>query len=371
MNSNRGQYNESPMYNLKYKRAERKKEEETELEQDSFDASQQRHTALSLLLSLGLPALFLVCLLTPNPVLRWVFLGLTGVSVLSMWLLRAFVRSARNTLTVIYVALAAVIGLSMIISQTPESRAASASAQSQTSLFSDQEGGVSAYLAETPAPSQEENAEATEETMTAISEAQARLEEFFEVWASNNVSQLKELCLPSWVNDKQSAETELFQMLRRSKPVGMPEVEETSGGADGTNSRIITVKAAFDENGESMVKRMRVILRKVNGVWYVDPNSLDGVKVDEAAEAAALASYQKIASTIAPTAVPDPNAASIKVYYNVHGGKYYHLSPTCSAVDSSYWPLTGEIPFELINSKEYSKLIPCSKCGAPARPAVQ
>ena len=367
MNYNRGQYNESPMYNLKNKRAERKKEEEMELEQESAPIPQQRHTALSLLLSIGLPVLFLVALAVPNIPLRWVFLGLTGVSLLAMWLLRAFVRSARNTLTVIYIALAAVIALAMIINQTPETRSASASVQTQ-SLYSNQDDGVNAYVPETPAPSSEPETE--EESTAAISEAQARLEAFFEVWASKNVTEMNEYCLPSWVNEQQSAETVLFQMLRRTTPVGKPVVEDTSGGADGTNSRIITVKVEFDENGERIVKRMRVILRKINGVWYIDPNSLDGVKVDEAAEAAVLASYQKVASTIAPTDVPNSNASGITLYYNKNGGKYYHTTPRCIAVDSSYWPLQGEFPYELINSKDYSKLLPCSKCGAPARPAA-
>ena len=368
MNYNRGQYNESPLYNLKNKRAERKREEDMELEQGGSPASQQRHTALSLLLSIGLPVLFLVCLFVANTPLRLIFLVLTGLCLLVMWMKRAFVRSARNTLTVVYLALAAVIALAVLINQTPESRSASASAQGQTSLYSNQDGNVNAYVPETPAPSPEPETEA--ENTAAISEAQARLEAFFDVWASKNVTVMKEYCLPSWVNEQQSAETVLFQMLRRSTPVGKPEVEDTSGGADGANSRIITVKVAFDENGESIVKRMRVILRKINGVWYIDPNSLDGVKVDEAAEAAAQASVQKIASTIAPTDVPNPNTSGITLYYNLHGGKYYHTKPNCEAVDPSYWPLLGEFPYELLNSKEYSKLLPCSKCGAPARPNV-
>ncbi|MBR4538396.1 MAG: hypothetical protein IKO52_06075 [Clostridia bacterium] len=365
MNSNRGQYNASPLYNLKNKQTERKKEEE--LEQGKTPDTEERHTLLSLLLSIGLPVLFLVCLMVPNATLRWVFLGLTGVSVLAMWLLRAFVRSARNTLTVIYAALSIVVALALFISRpAPDTRRASAAAQTQPPLYSaSDEGGVSVAPSEmnTPAPEEEQN-----ENNFAVPEAEARLDAFFQAWIKNSVTEIKEYCLPSWVNEQQSAETELFQKMRRSRPIEY-SIEDRSGG-DAANSRIITVKAAFDDNGETVVKRMRVIMRKINDVWYVDPNSLDGVKVDEAAEAAAQASSQMIASTIAPTAEPKAEGESITVYYNVHGGKYYHTTPTCSAVDSSYWPLTGEIPFELINSKEYSKLIPCTKCGAPARPAA-
>lgn len=365
MNSNRGQYNASPMYNLKNRKPERKKEPDAP--EGNAPETEQRYPLLSLLLSIGLPALFLVCLIVPSTALRWIFLGLTGITMLMMWLQRAFVRSARNTLTVIYFALALVIALALIINrQTPESRAASSSAMAQTSLYSDSDnGGVNAYAAETATPSPSPAAE--EEKEVDAPEAQLRMDGFFRAWAMNSVTEMKEYCLPSWVNEQQSAETVLFQMLRRSRPVNYT-IENTSG-SDSGNSWIISVKATFDENGESAVKRMQVLMKKINEVWYIDPRSLDGVKVDEAAEAAAAASYQKIASTIAPTAEPKDESESITVYYNVHGGKYYHTTPTCTAVDSSYWPLTGEIPFELINSTEYSKLLPCAKCGAPARPA--
>ena len=365
MNSNRGQYNASPMYDLKNKKPERKKE--AELNEADAPETEKRYTLLSLLLSIGLPALFLACLSVPSPVLRWIFLGLTCAGVLAMWVLKAFVRSARNTLTVIYAALAVVIALALFINRQPaETRSTAANAAlNQQSLFSNQDAGsLNAFLNEmnTPSPEEEEG----EDANAAVPEAHARLDAFFRTWESNSATEMKEYCLPSWVNEQQSAETVLFQMLRRSRPLSYT-IEETSGG-DGANSRIITVKAAFDENGETMVKRMRVIMKKINDVWYVDPNSLDGVKVDEEAEAAAQASYQMIASTIAPTAEPKAEGESVTVYYNVHGGKYYHTTPTCTAVDSSYWPLTGVIPFELINSKEYSKLLPCAKCGAPARP---
>ncbi len=353
------------MYNMKNKRPERKKEAAPVPE--GAAETEQRYPLLSLVLSIGLPVLFLVCLIAPVPAVRWVFLALTGISVLAMWMLRAFVPSARNTLTVIYAALAVVIGLALFISrQTPEARLASSPAVNRTSLYSFDPGqeNAGAVSAESGTPEPDAQAQAEE---AQVSEAQMRMDGFFRAWAMVSVTEMKEYCLPSWVNEQQSPEKELFQRFKYSYPVNY--TPEDTSGSDGANSRIITVKATFNENGEYVVKRLRVIMRKVNDVWYVDPNSLDGVKVDEAAEAAAKAQNQMIASTIAPTATPGPAGSSLTVYYNVHGGKYYHLSPTCDAVDSSYWPLTGVIPFELINSKEYSKLIPCQKCGAPARPA--
>ncbi len=365
MNSNRGQYNTSPMYDMKNRRPERKREPEM-LEEAAPD-TERRYPLLSLLLSFGLPVLFLVCLMVPSTALRCVFLGLAAVSVLAMWLMRAFVRSARNTLTVIYLALAVVIGLALFINrQAPETRStAAASAMNQASLFSNPDAGsVNAFLNEmnTPSPEAEEEKEAE------TSEAELRMNSFFTAWKNNSVSEMKEYCLPSWINEQQSAETVLFQMLRRSHPVDQ-QIENTSGSDSGA-SQIITVKAIFEESGETVVKRMQVIMKKINDVWYLDPKSLNGVKVDEEAEAAAAASYQMIASTIAPTAEPRDEGETLILYYNLNHGKYYHTTPRCTAVNSSYWPLQGQFPFELINSKEYSKLLPCATCGAPARPAA-
>ena len=133
MNSNRGQYNDSPLYNMKTnKRAERKRPAPQVQPQDQGWAQAQpqqpgvaqgmkRHVFLSVVLSFVLPVLFLVALIIPVNELRWAFLAVTALTVLSMWILGAFVRSARNTLTVVYVALAVVIGLALFINQqSPE-----------------------------------------------------------------------------------------------------------------------------------------------------------------------------------------------------------------------------------------------------------
>lgn len=349
------------MYNMKNKRGDRKRGDA-----EAAPAGPRRCGALSVVLSVVLPILFLVALLVQNDLPRWIFLGATAVSLLLMWALRAFVRSARNTLTVVYVALAVVIGLALFINrQMPETRNASAGSGTQSSFFNNPDpGSVNAMLNElaTPAP------ETEEESFTVVSEAQLRLDAFFSAWSMNSVTEMKNYCLPSWVNEQTSVETVLFQMLRRSRPLNYTVEDMT--GSDGEASRIITVKAAFDENGVTVVKRMRVIMKKNNDVWYVDPNSLDGVIVDEAAEAAAASDDNMPHWTIAPTAEPTPAGSGQILYYNENGGKYYHTDRTCPAVSSEYWPLTGKIPIELLNSAEYSKLLPCSKCGAPARPAV-
>lgn len=367
MNSYRGQYNASPMYNMKNKHGGSQKETGSSGGAgQTVSTPQKRHALLSVLLSVVLPILFLVALLVPNSTVQWIFLGVTGFGVLMMWLLRAFVRSARNTLTVVYIALAAVIGLSLFINrQAPEARRTSSANTSQAaSMFTNPDmGSVNAMLNEgnTPAPEEETG------TVSLVPEAQQRLEAFFDAWGRRSVSEMKEYCLPSWVKEQTKAENVLFQMLMNSIP-GKPDAEGISV-SDGNAACIITLTASFTENGVSSLKRLHVIMKKVNEVWYVDPNSLDGVTVDEAAEAAAASYSNIIGTTIAPaTPTPDPN--ELVVYYNTSGGKYYHLDRTCSAVSTEYWPLTGKIPFSLINTKPYDQLKPCKTCGAPDRPAV-
>ena len=70
--------------------------------------------------------------------------------------------------------------------------------------------------------------------------------------------------------------------------------------------------------------------------------------------------------TVTPANPPAGDAPEF-VYYNTNGGKYYHADACCPCVDPTYWPLTP-VSFEKINNdKGYSRLLPCSVCGAPER----
>ncbi len=361
MNSNRGQYNTSPLYNMKAREEQNKRRAEAE----GVPVAKKRYAGLSVIMSLVLPALFLLSLLIPNNTLRWGFLAAAGVSVLVMWMLRAFVKSARSTLTVIYAALAVVIGLALFMNRpAPETAVAGVRGGAlPASAFSDPDvGSVNALLQtlNTEEPTQAPDPE------QGVSEAQKRLEAFFGAWFKNSVSEMLQYCVPSWVMRQTSPEGTLFQMLNRYRPVNY--IIEDISGSDGNTTRIVTAKVEYSENGAPVIRRLHIVMQRLNDMWYVDPDSLDGVPVDEAAEAAARQVNQPH-STIAPTPTPAPAGSGITVYYNEKGGKYYHAQRTCTAVDSSYWPLTG-FSFDLINSQQYKALIRCTKCNPPERPAV-
>ena len=371
MNSNRGQYNESPMYNMKNKRQEKKRPAPQPVNEDQGWARMppegeaqgiKRHVLLSVVLSFVLPVLFLMSLIIPSNELRWAFLAITAVSVLSMWILGAFVRSARNTLTVIYAALAVVIGLALFMNQqSPEALRAIATRNPPSAVQQDEQALLNAMPAETPAP--------TTDPESLKPEAQRRLNEFFTAWSRNQIQEILKYCSPAWVNSTQAPTNVLFQALSGNIPLEWNV--ENDNGSDANANRVITVRATFQDGGETADYRMNVRMVKTNDVWYVDPNSLDLVPVNEAAEQqASVQSSMVINTTIAPEVTKDPSEPTIVVYYNKEGkGKYYHTNKHCPAVASQWWPLT-EFSFDLINSREFKNLLPCQKCGAPPRPGV-
>ncbi len=374
MNSNRGQYNDSPLYNMKNKRGSRKKpapqqprdqgQEQgwAQPPQESEPRGMKRHVFLSVVLSFALPVLFLISLIIPSNELRWAFLAVTALSVLSMWVLGAFVRSARNTLTVVYAAMTVVIGLALFINQqSPESLRTIATRNPPSSVQQEQQALTSAMVTEAPQP--------TTDPSSLIPEAQKRLKGFFEAWKKNQIQEILKYCSPAWINATQSPTNVLFQSLSGNIPLDY-EVENDNG-SDASANRVITVRAFFQDGAETKPYRLNVRMVKTNDVWYVDPNSLDLVPVNEAAEQkASISNNMVINTTIAPEVTKDPNEPQIVVYYNKEGkGKYYHTDKHCSAVASQWWPLT-EFSFDLINSREFKNLLPCQKCGAPPRPSV-
>ncbi len=373
MNSNRGQYNDSPLYNMKTKRGGRKKpapaprsqEQEqgwAQSPQESEPQGIKRHVFLSLVLSFLLPLLFLASLIVPSNELRWAFLAVTALSVLSMWILGAFVRSARNTLTVIYIALSVVIGLALFINQqSPEALRAIATRNPPSAVQQDQQALMNAMATEAPEP--------TTDPSSLIPEAQKRLKGFFDAWGKNQIQEILKYCSPAWINATPAHTNVLFQSLSGNIPLDF-EVENDNG-SDANANRVITVKAYFQDGAETKAYRLNVRMVKTNDVWYVDPNSLDLVPVNEAAEQkASISNNMVINTTIAPEVTKDPNEPQIVVYYNKEGkGKYYHTDKHCPAVASQWWPLT-EFSFDLINSREFKNLLPCQKCGAPPRPSV-
>lgn len=361
MNGNRGHYTSAPLYNIK-----NKQRQTADPAAQTEPVMQKRFGVLGIILTIVLPVLFLVALVLPVNAVRWAFLGTVVVSVALMWILGAFVYNARSTLSVVYGALAVVIGLTLLMnSQAPEVQHTSANVQQQDALFSGENNAALLALLEsrnTPAPT----GSSSEVT---ISAAQKQMIQFLEYWSSNSVPGMLSLCVPSWVARYEEPEMELFQLISASRPERY-EFESISG-SDGDTTRTVTLKVLLNpRNGTpAAMNRLQVLMFKVNGTWYVDPQSLKGTPINEVAEAEKQ-NREILSSTIVPTATPDPQAEANRfyVYYNKDAnGSYYHRELICDAVSESYWPLS-ELDFSLINSQQYKKLLPCEVCNPPARP---
>lgn len=366
MHGKRGHYTQAPMNNLKNNQRKRPTPEQMN-QQPAEQQDGKRYGLLSLMLTLIMPVLFLLALIISSNVLKWCFLGAAVVAVGAMWALRAFVYSARSTLTVVYAALAAVIGVALIVNnQAPEVQRTSASVQQQDAFFSQQDAASLAAALEglnTPAPSETPTA--------AMSEAHLKMIQFMEYWYSDSIPGMISLCTPSWIAAQEDPERELFQLLGGNKPESY-EIESLTG-SDGDSSRIVSIRVRINPNNgmPSTLNRMQVLMFRVNNHWYVDPQSLKGTPIDEAAEAARQ-NREILSSTVVPTATPDPQAEAnrIYVYYNkVGNGSKYHADEICDTVSDNYWPLE-KLDFSLINSNQYKKLTPCEECNPPQRPSV-
>lgn len=366
MNGNRGQYTSSPLYNMK-KNSWQAKPQSPEGKPGQGQGG-RRYQWLSIVMSVALPALFLLSLIIPNNPLRWMFLIATAAAVAVMWYLRAFVHSARGTLTVVYTAMAVVVGLALFMNgQSTKTRTPPQGPQAGPVLAGQTEGSLSNLLTQ---PESAEPAALPTDAPELTSAAQQRLEAFFQAWASKIIPNMLPYCSPSWINKQASPDQELWMLLQHSYPTQY--LIEKMEGSDGNTSRIVTMKVWFNEMNRDTVKRLQVVMVKVNDVWYVDPSSLGGVEIDEAAEAAAaqnVTTRTDINTTKAP-ATATPNPSTVTVYYNEDGGRYYHATATCGAVDERFWPLTG-FSFDLINSAEYQRLVPCPRCNPPERPTVR
>lgn len=369
MNENRGQYTSTPLGNIKKRPIRPVVSQETMVSTVASQKGGRRFFALSLIVCVVLPLLFLAALIVQEPMVRWAFLGVTAVCVALMWVLHAFAKSARSTLSVIYAAMAVVVGLALFMNgQAPESRYVSnPGRQDAAAAFTNNDpsalgAALSSYT--TPEPQENSNAAAASATVSAV---QQQLEGFLSAWAVGNIPQMLEYVLPSWKTQQTSPESALWNLTLDSRPVEF--VIENIQGSDGDTTRTIVTRITLNERNTGSIpvmKRMHVIMFRSGKTWYVDPQSLNGTNVDLEAEAALL-NKPMIATTVAPTASPAPQTAnSVTVYYNPSGGKYYHASATCEAVDQKWWPLTG-FSYDVLNSPQYSKLLPCSKCNPPPR----
>jgi hypothetical protein len=198
------------------------------------------------------------------------------------------------------------------------------------------------------------------------------LRQFLECWRTDLITNMVPLTPPAWQSEvsssqKISAEQDLFWKFSGRK-LDSYEIEGEASGTDSDTSRTINVLADVIMREEHRYFRYNALMLQQNGKWYVDPRSVvAGTRVEAAS--ANDASVVQNDPTPQPTATPKPTPnKKTKLYWNKNGGKYYHSDPNCPSVEKKYLPLAS-FTYGNISKSPYSKLLPCGKCDAPARPS--
>lgn len=361
MSEGRQKYSSSPLYGLKNARRAPGGGFQLPEKQRSRPRKQRDFVFLQLCLSVLLPLFFVAALILGYTELHWVFLGLSAVALLVMWLGGAFVRQARTTLTLVYIALV-IVSFAAALWFTKPIRDDAATGQSgggddvlalfgrdvtssQVDAFGATDNAVPAAAPASAAPD-------------AKSEAQSRLELFMSCWMNLDYNGMLSYCQPAWVSAQANAQKSIFTLRGNRTPRSF-QIESVSGDAS-DDSRTVSMTAVIDNNNgrDPANYRFEILMLKVNGVWYIAPESL-GSNIEVKDDATTKPEY-----TLIPTATPDPG---VTLYYNPSGGSYYHADENCSKVGAKYKPLKGTFTYSQVNDSQYSKLEPCSNCNAPSR----
>lgn len=315
-----------------------------------------------------LPVLFVLSMVFAGvPALKWVFIGLTLLTVAVLWLKPLIAHNMRLTFSGVYGALAIVALVSVLTGAPADSTAPNAgnggagvSNQQTTGQTSDgvtaqQDGNLLGALVTEP------TAAPPSGPSTADSAVLEQLESFFYFWSVNNQDNMLTLCAPSWQRSSGEPKKALFSILQNRKPLEWT-VEKLSG-TENDLARTATVTAVVDrQNGRDPQKyRFNVFLKQEDGDWYIDPASLESNETISTSP-----------PTANDTATPPPAAAQANpntvLYYNPDGGKYYHIDDNCPSADKKNLPFKGSFKYSEIDSSKYKDLRPCGRCGAPVRP---
>ena len=361
MSENRQKYSSSPLYGLKHSRGGGGGFQVPDRPDRSNRGGRRTFVFLQVAMSALLPILFIVALILGYTELHWAFLALSALALLVMWAAKAFVPQARQTMTLIYVALMIVsLAAAVWFTKPLLDRTAPPENGGDSSIAAIFGRNVTSRDVQDFSAQSNQNPTATPTTtVNGSSLAQQQLELFMNSWMSLDYDAMLSFCSPAWVSAQENPQHAIFKIRGTSTPVSY-EVTAASG-TEADDSRTLTMIAEIDKGtGRApQTYRYEVLMLRVNGVWYVDPASLSS------------ATEVKDESTPTPTFTLMPTYtvdADLMLYYNPDGGKLYHKNDQCTSVAQKYLPLKGSFHYSEINESAYKDLSPCTKCGAPKRP---
>ena len=309
-----------------------------------------------------LPILFILSMVFAWTAVKWIVLVGAVASIAAMWIRELVTPNARLVLSLLLASAAVVCLVSALATNTSDNQnpaQPNQSGQMQQGSTSGNNLDVNLTATDTPNPAPTPTATPVDDS----EECYAQLHSFFTLWKNNAISQMVNLTSPSWrssIKGGTDAVTQkLFgEVLTNRTPVSWDFTAIT--GTSNDIARMVTVRAVINKNntlGES-VYLWKVRMVKEDGVWYVDPATLQSNEQESTATPTNALATQPVLNTSHP---------DLLIYYNPEGGTYYHIDPNCESVNPKYRPLSGVIKWSQIEDDPYDKLEQCKRCGAPLR----
>lgn len=309
-----------------------------------------------------LPILFILSMVFAWTAVKWIVLVGAVASIAAMWLRELVTPNARLVLSLLLASAAVVCLVSALATNAADNQnpaQPNQSGQMQQGSTSGNNLDVNLTATDTPNPAPTPTATPVDDS----EECYAQLHSFFTLWKNNAISQMVNLTAPSWrssIKGGTDAVTQkLFgEVLTNRTPVSWDFTAIT--GTSNDIARMVTVRAVINKNntlGES-VYLWKVRMVKEDGVWYVDPATLQSNEQESTATPTNALATQPVLNTSHP---------DLLIYYNPEGGTYYHIDPNCESVNPKYRPLSGVIKWSQIEDDPYDKLEQCKRCGAPLR----
>ena len=302
-----------------------------------------------------LPVLFILAMIFSAVALKWIFLAGAVAGIVLMWMRDVVTPNMRLTMSLVLGVMAVVALVGALSGPPAEKDNSSGNVGNQVTQ---QNSGNTSQQQATDVPPAE--ATGTPAPETESDGAEERLKSFFYFWSVSNDEAMLSLTAPSWRNSVENPAQALFVLLLNRIPQDDYEISNITG-TDNDALRTATVKVTIDKNdGRTTLDRyaFKVILKKEDGIWYVDPKSLESNEKETATETAASANTT---ATQPPLYTGHPDTV---LYYNPNGGTRYHLDPDCDEVGDRYKPMTSFL-FAELDQSPYNELYACGPCGAP------
>ena len=309
-----------------------------------------------------LPILFILSMVFAWTAVKWVVLVGAVASIAALWLRELVTPNARLVLSLLLASAAVVCLVSALATNAADNQnpaQPNQSGQMQQGSTSGNNLDVNLTATDTPNPAPTPTATPVDDS----EECYAQLHSFFTLWKNNAISQMVNLTAPSWrssIKGGTDAVTQkLFgEVLTNRTPVSWDFTAIT--GTSNDIARMVTVRAVINKNntlGES-IYLWKVRMVKEDGVWYVDPATLQSNEQESTATPTNALATQPVLNTSHPDLI---------LYYNQNGGTYYHIDPNCASINQRYRPLTASFKWTQIDDEPYKNLEQCKVCGAPLR----